>query len=186
MKAFIDVLIQYGDLIFLGGIVVILLSIFIKKKSRLIVVLLILVVGSIFLIPQALHTTFPDGVSDQLNEDSTVQAIIITINDVSGDRPVREEQVTIRDKDIIGHILEDLSDVELKEDRNAVVLGRKYHLNIRITNKVEDGYYKTSTLMVDVDQHYLNKYKIVNEPNHLETIESLVENDEVDWEDLSE
>ncbi|WP_100011846.1 SdpI family protein [Lentibacillus sediminis] len=185
MTTLIDFLLQYRNF-FLAGIAIILLafllSFWIKKKSTLIVVLALMVAGTIFIINQSKYTTFQELVSDQLNEESTVQEISITISDLSGDMPERKASVTIEDEEIMDQIIEDFSDIELKEQSNLHVLDRKYRIRIRSTNEVEENFLKTDSLTLCVDNDYINEYEIVNETDHLKTIESLVENEEIEWE----
>ncbi|MFD1039713.1 hypothetical protein ACFQ3N_15100 [Virgibacillus byunsanensis] len=66
---------------------------------------------------------------------------------------------------------------------------RDYILQIVTTNQVKEDHYSTESIYIDLDNGYINisegypgSYEVVSDTNHLQTIESLVENEEVDWD----
>lgn len=142
MYAFLDFLLRFGDL-FLIGIAIILLTFFLslwfKKRSTLFIAVAIVVAGVIFIVVQTKYTTFQDLVSDQFNEESTVQDISITVNDPSGRIPERKAGVTLEDEEIMERILEDFADIELREGKDARPFDRKYRISIRTTNEMEEN-----------------------------------------------
>ncbi|WP_188456902.1 DUF4181 domain-containing protein [Virgibacillus oceani] len=166
---------------------------YIKESKQFIIPVILIAVGmlciyGVFFINEKMkYTTFQDVVSDQLNEESTVRSITIDINDFSGTLPKREASATIRDQDLINRILADFSDVELKKETGFRDYW-DYTLRIITTNQVEEDHFSTESLYVHVDGDYISisegnadVYKIVTQSNHLKTIESLVESDEVVW-----
>ncbi|QKY70702.1 DUF4181 domain-containing protein [Lentibacillus sp. CBA3610] len=134
------------------------------------------------------HTTFQDVVSEQLHEETEVNSITIRINDLSERIPQTKARVTIEDKETIGRILEVFSEMELKQD-DGLHEFRKYNVTIETTNQVAEDHFETKGLRVELDENYANisasshgRYEIVSGTNHLQTIEELVESDEIDWE----
>ncbi|MBP1970240.1 hypothetical protein J2Z83_002358 [Virgibacillus natechei] len=183
MNTLIDFLLQFGDLFLIGNAIILLtffLSLLFKKRSTLIVAVAIVVVGTIFIVYQSKYTTFQELVSNQINEENTVRDISITINDLSSDIPERKASVTIGDEEITERILEDFSEVELREDQEARPIDRKYRISIRTTNEIEENVLKTDSFTLSVNDNYIDDYEIISETDHLKTIESLVESEEAD------
>ncbi|WP_099157542.1 DUF4181 domain-containing protein [Virgibacillus ndiopensis] len=167
---------------------------YLNESKQYVIPLILMTVGviyifGIFLINEQIkYTTFQKIVADQLNEDSTVRSITIYINDLSGTFPDREASTTIKDKEIINHILADLSNLELRKEDSFQEYW-EYSLRIVTTNQVEEDHYSTESFSVHVDRDYISisegdadLYKIVTQSDFLKTIESLVESDEVDWD----
>ncbi|GAE25386.1 hypothetical protein JCM9140_1377 [Halalkalibacter wakoensis JCM 9140] len=161
--------------------VAVLLSFFMKNKILIFVTLLILVTATIFAIDQTRYSTFEELFEDQLHDDSTVKAMSIAINDISGQIPNTEVRATIEDESIIHAILEDFSELELKKDEDALYSDNRYTIAITINNEVREGVSRISDLYIDVDYHSLNGYEIISNTNHLQTIESLIEHEKVEW-----
>lgn len=187
MNIFFNVLMLFANFLLIAvliGFLTFFMSLFFKKRSTLIASVIIVIFGTLFIVDQMQYTTFQKLVSDQLNEESIVESISITINDVSesGGLPVRVARVKIEDEEIIKRILQDFSDMELKKDVDARYTGRDYSVRILTTNEVKENFLETSSISLDLDDYYVNEYEIVNETDHLKTIELLVESDEIDWD----
>lgn len=187
MNIFFNVLMLFANFLLIAvliGFLTFFMSLFFKKRSTLIASVIIVIFGTLFIVDQMQYTTFQKLVSDQLNEESIVESISITINDVSesGGLPVRVARVKIEDEEIIKRILQDFSDMELKRDVDARYTGRDYSVRILTTNEVKENFLETSSISLDLDDYYVNEYEIVNETDHLKTIELLVESDEIDWD----
>ena len=187
MNIFFNVLMLFANFLLIAvliGFLTFFMSLFFKKRSTLIASVIIVIFGTLFIVDQMQYTTFQKLVSDQLNEESIVESISITINDVSesGGLPVRVARVKIEDEEIIKRILQDFSDMELKKDVDARYTGRDYSVRILTTNEVKENFLETSSISLELDDYYVNEYEIVNKTVHLKTIESLVENDEIDWD----
>jgi hypothetical protein len=114
-------------------------------------------------------------------EDSVFKSVSIIINDFSGNMPKQIRRVTIEDEKIIERIIEDLSGIKLKEDDDIPVLDRDYQIEIVVTNQIKEDHFSTTTVRLNLDKNYVNDNKIVSEPEHLKTIESLVEDDHLNW-----
>jgi len=109
----------------------------------------------------------------------------INTYDFSGNMPERKASVTIEEEEIIERILEDFSGLELKKDYDIQNIYRDYQIEIVVTNQIKEKHFSTTIIRFDLDKNYVNDYQIVSETNHLKTIEYLVENDEIDWQDLN-
>jgi c-di-AMP phosphodiesterase-like protein len=90
MEKLLDLSFQYFDIFLiciLISLVTLILSIFLKKKITLLIVMGVLIIGTVVVINQLKYTTLFDLYADQLNEDSDVKSVSITINDFSGNMP---------------------------------------------------------------------------------------------------
>lgn len=186
METILDLSFQYFHLLLIPILIVLVtlfLSTFIKKRVPLITVMAILIIGSIIVLNQTKFTTLLKLYSHQLNEDSVVKSVSISINVQAENRPDIIRSVTIEDKKIIEQIIDDFSGIELKEDDDIKQIFRDYQVEIVVTNQIEENHFSTTTIHLDIDKNYVNEYKIISETNHLKTIESLAENDKVDWQD---
>ncbi|WP_078379975.1 hypothetical protein [Sutcliffiella halmapala] len=178
------------DIVILGiAVVSLILLLSFKKRILVSIVIIVVAIGAVYVYDRAKYITFPELVETQLNSESTVRDITITINDndLSGDGlPVRKAHVTIEDEEIIKRILDDFSDLELKKNVNAQGTFKEYQLRLLIINPSKENGLVTDSLYLYVDEHYVNDFAIVGETDHLKTIKYLVESDEVEWEDLGE
>ncbi len=165
-----------------------LLSGFIKNKKVVLLVIGIIVLGMVVLFDQSKYTTFSELYESKLKQDTEVESMTLTINQPSDDNPTLPDRtafIKIEDQTIIDQIINDLSKAELKREDDEAFF-RKYELRFVVTNKVKEEHYRSEFLHISLDDQYLSRYKIVNEANHLQTIESLVENNELDWEYITE
>jgi hypothetical protein len=177
MEKLLDLSIQYFDLFMiciLIGLVTLILSIFLKKKITLLIVMGVLIIGTLVVINQLKYTTLFDLYSDQLNEDSDVKSVSITINDLSGNMPKQVRRVTIEDKKMIEQVIEDFSAIKLKKDDDNQHRVRDFHIDIVVTNQIKEDHSSTTTVRLDLDKNYVNNYKIVSKKGHLKTIKSLL------------
>ncbi|MFD2762374.1 DUF4181 domain-containing protein [Lentibacillus juripiscarius] len=135
------------------------------------------------------YTTFQEVVSDQLHEETEIRRISIRVNELNnaGMAETIKKRATINDDETIDRILQDFSEMELKKD-DGFLEERKYYISIVTKNKKAEDYYKTEDLVVYVGNHYISisegrasRYRIVSETDHLQTIESLVKSDKIDW-----
>jgi hypothetical protein len=152
------------------------LKLFIKNRVALLIVLSCLVLGLFLFVDHLKYTTFTDLYEREINEDSEVERITITVNQLSEQNsPEGRETVTIEDQEIIQRILDDFSQIELKKDETARGQFREYDIRFVTTNEVREEQLVTEYVDVGLDQFYLNDYKIISETDHLETIQLLVE-----------
>jgi hypothetical protein len=184
MHTFIDILWLYFDFFLIAiaiALLTLLLSLFFKKKNTLIAAVTVVVVGGILLLNQMQYTTFSKLVSEQLNDESEIKNITITINDFSNHFKGRKADVTIEDEAIIEGILNDFETLKLKKEINTRFREHKYDIRILTTNLTKMNYYLTDYLTLSVDDDYINNYHIVGQANHLKTIEALIENEDIEW-----
>jgi hypothetical protein len=184
MRKLIDISFQYFDIFLiciLIGLVVLILSMFFKKRITLIIVLGVLMIGTVVVINQMKYTTLFNLYSDQLNEDSDVKSVSITINDLSGNMPKEIRRVTIKDGKMIERILADFSGIKLKKDDDVQHHVREYYIDIVVTNQIKKDHFSTTTIRLDLDKNYVNNYKIISKKEYLKTIKSLAEYDRLNW-----
>lgn len=186
MSTFINFLYHYFDYTLMAifiALLALLLSLFFKTKNKLIAAVIVVVVAIFFLVNHMQYTTFPKLVSAQLNEQSVIRDMTITINDNSNGYRDREASVTIEDEEIIEQILSDFEPLKLKRDINQRFREHKYTLSILVTNETKKkDVYLTSSLTLYIDDNYINNYRILNATNHLSTIEALIDNDDIEWQ----
>jgi hypothetical protein len=186
LDTILDLSFQYFHLLLIPiliGLVTLIFSIFIKNRITLIIIMAVLIIGSVIVINQSKYTTLLEVYSQQLNEASDVKSVSITIQEPSENVPEKIKRVTIEKKEFIERILEDFSGIELKKEDDIQHLYRDYYIEIVVTNEIEDDHFSTTTINLNIDRNYVNEYRIISKTNHLKTIESLVEDDKVDWQD---
>lgn len=168
-------------------LLVFLFSLFIKNKKVLQLIAICLVLASFFIGYQIQYTTFEDLYSDLLNNDSEIERIRLTVYNPSDSLiSDRIKDVTIRDEKIINRILDDFKSMELKKEEDPPTGTRKYDVRFVVTKEVETNLYRTEYISFNLNEDFLSNYEIISDTNHLETIKSLEENDEVDWKDYGE
>ncbi|MDQ0207434.1 hypothetical protein [Alkalicoccobacillus murimartini] len=133
-------------------------------------------IGLFILINNTKYTSFDELYSDQINEESTIQKIDITI-----DTNIDSRTTSIEDESIIAHILSDLSSIELK-DEDGTINNHTHRVSITTTNQLEDRLFSTDRITLRMNHQFFNQYRIVSETHHLATINSLVERDDINWD----
>lgn len=157
---------------------------FIKRRKALFIITF-LIVATILIFEWDKYSSFEKHVAKNLNEDTIIESMTIRIYDTSNEDeffPERKAWVTVEDKQIINAVLEDFSGLKLRRDDDARRPVREYEIRMLVTNEVKPDYLVTKSIYFDVDQHYLDNYKILGETEHLKTIKSLEENEEIEWE----
>ncbi|OEH93837.1 hypothetical protein [Bacillus solimangrovi] len=175
----------FSDFIFVIlaiGLAMLLMSIFIKKKIILFSTITVIILGLIFssfVMVEEDYTSFSKLYDDQLNEDAVIERVKITINDLVGDK--REvAHLQVKDNEIIAAILNDLSSLKLENERESRGK-REYEIKLIVANEVGEKQTSVSTIHFDLDANYFENHQIISESNHLKTIESLVNSEEVEW-----
>lgn len=166
------------------GLLTAVLNVFFKKKKAFVIALLFIGVGSViavFLIQKASYTTFEEEIFSQ-KEEVDIPQIRITLNDVSESPPERVKYVDIKEKAIIELILSDFRDLELKKLNPPDIHDSKYTVFFTIREKLKDNHFQTTTYYAKVDEDYFNHYEIMSEVNHLQTIETLEDDDNIEWQ----
>ncbi|WP_164670117.1 hypothetical protein [Virgibacillus doumboii] len=163
-------------------LLMLLLSAFIKKRTTLIIVTVSIIFGTIFLVDQMKYTTFTELYSDEINDDSILEKATLTVYERADDHfPKRKAELEIEDKEIMEDLFQDFSKLELKKDENLDDPFRIYSIRFVSTNKIKENTYESEFVTLDLNSNYLENYEIVSDTDHLKTIGSLVENEELDW-----
>lgn len=147
--------------------------------------IIFLVLGTFLIFEWDKYSSFEKHVAKNIHEDTIIESMTIRIYDISNEAetfPERKAWVTIEDNETINAVLEDLADIKLKRDDDARRVVREYEIRMLVTNEVEPDHLVTKSITFDVDQHYLDHYKILGETEHLKTIQSLEKNEEIEWE----
>jgi len=168
------------------GLLALFLSMYIQSKKIIISILTSIVIAAILIVLvdayQEKYPSFSELSSLQFNEDTEFEVANLSVYELSeGEMPDREAMLKIKDKAIIDRILNDFENMELKKDEDAERHFRKYHLTITVTIKVKEAHYTSETFTYDFDQNYFFNYEILNGTNHIQTIKSLKENEDLDW-----
>jgi hypothetical protein len=187
LATFLDFTFQYVHVflsVILIGLVTLILSLFIKKRRTLIVVMVVLIISSLIVVNQMKYTTLAEHYSEQLNEDTVVESISITIMEAPWDMPRESRSILIEQKDIINQILEDISNIELKKDDDIQLLDGKFQVKMIVTNQISEDHFKTTTIHLDLDENFVNDFRIISKTNHLKTIASLFDEDIINKTDV--
>ncbi|QHE51839.1 hypothetical protein [Pontibacillus sp. HMF3514] len=168
------------------GLLALLLSMYIQDKKIIISILTGIVIAAFLIVLydsyQKTYPSFSKLSSLQFNEDTEFEVANLSVYEVSeGEPPNRESMLKIKEKAIINRILSDFANMELKKDEEADRHFREYHLSITVSKKVKKDHYTSETFTYDFDQDYIFNYEILNEANHIQTIKSLMENEDLDW-----
>jgi hypothetical protein len=177
VRGIIDLSYQFFEifLIFiLIGLVYLILSMFIKKRIIIMFVIAILTIGSILFIEQTKYTTLMELYTNQINENSAIKSVTITVFDKQKKIPDFNSSVTIEDEIVINRIIDDLASVKLKKDKDTPTLHGEYHINIAVSNEIEEDHFSLTSVGFDISSKYVNNYAIISDTDHLKTIESLV------------
>lgn len=157
-------------------------------KKRVILVT-ITIIGILLFRELFIYKTFQEVVSDQLNKDTTIRSMTITLYHFPEGYQERKAKITIEEKEVIDRILGDFSDMELKRNDDYKLKRGDYSISITTINKVAEDHYSAEILYLEFDEDFITisdgynqYYKIVSETDHLKTIKSLIRNKEVEWE----
>ncbi|MBP2078424.1 hypothetical protein [Oceanobacillus polygoni] len=72
--------------------------------------------------------------------------------------------------------------LELKEDKVPIPNDWDYTISITTNNQIRESLSVTDRLTFNVNDSHINNYEVVDERNHLKTVTSLMESDEVEWD----
>jgi len=160
------------------------LRIFFKKRIIAFLIAAILVIGTAYMIDRSHYTTFTEVYSDHLNEESIVRSITIYTNYIPDDYTFdREAYIEIEDKEIMNELIQEFSQLELKRDRDHhVIENPSYRVRITTTNEEEAGLLRTESFYFELDEEYLDRYEVINDTNHLQILDRLVENEKMENE----
>ena len=178
---------DYSIELYFGAIVIALLSIllygFVKKKSTIVITMGILVAGSILLVNLLQYSSFEKYSSKYINEDTIIKNLVIFhFYDNNGNYDSWRKSTTIEDENVIRQIVDDLSTISFKENtpRPSELTG--FELVFLVSNKPKDRkVHVTESFIIEVSEDYFNRKKITKSENHLKTLESLVENENIEW-----
>ncbi|MCA1322212.1 hypothetical protein LC085_20230 [Bacillus tianshenii] len=156
-----------------------------RKKVVVGIALLIVAIGVGYLQNEMKYTDFHEMTSGTLKDDSEIRSITIKVKDIEG---VSEKdywktigQMTIEDEELVDRLINDLKGLELKETNYSTYeLNSKYIVEMLVVNE-KDNLLVTDKLMFSIDKTHFSGYEIINDIDHLKTIEELVESDRMEW-----
>jgi hypothetical protein len=158
------------------------LSTFLKKKVTVVSVLAILLIGTLIIWNQLQYTTFMKLFSKQLDENTQVESLTIYLLDDSG---LPWQSLKIEEGKQIEAILRDVTAIELKSVDDSPRYVRDYQIEMVVTNQVKtDDHASTSVIRFELNKNYLDDYQIISKSDHLNTIESLVADENLEWQIL--
>ncbi len=154
--------------------VFLILYFFTRKKSFLFASLLL--IGGLFIVVETMkYTTFMELFEDSIQEESVVEKITITVNGEGSEKQVSKSKIEVTDPSMIDSILTDFTKMKLKEDNNPPFSDSpSYTIQIVSTNKVRKGVFETELVSFEINDHYLHKYKIVSNTDHLKTVKEVI------------
>ncbi|MBU9712496.1 hypothetical protein [Evansella tamaricis] len=156
-------------------LLIILLLLFFKLKKAVLISFISVLLLSFLVVYMEYRSqfiTFENLAANQIDDESTYWSMTIWTYDVSKETPQATAVASIYDKKIIQTILDDFKDMELKRDDVLRFYEREYR--IQITTRNHFTFY--------VDEDYIDHYEILNDTNHLQTIEYLITSNDVLWE----
>jgi len=185
MNYFLNLPYQLSSLLIIGFFLfLVFLSIKLAFKGvfKFAVPLFIVVFGVMITTDLLKYTTFQQINPEISKEDSEIHSMTIYINDLSESLSHREARLIIEDPETIEKISNDLAAIRLKETNSFHNL--KYSIDISYSHQNEENFISRQSFLFHLDEQYLFRHEIVNDTNHLETIEALVDSDEAEWEEL--
>jgi len=161
-----------------------LLRIVFKKKLPVNIIIIMLIIGTVYIIDRSHYTTFTDVYSDHLNEESIVRSITVSTNYHPDDRRFDpDSDIEIKDEAKMNELIQAFSELELKKDRDHhLIENPEYRVRITTTHEMEEGLLKTGSFFFDLDELYLDRYQVVNDTNHLQVLDQLVEKEKQEHE----
>ncbi|MFA1819316.1 hypothetical protein ACDX78_03755 [Virgibacillus oceani] len=158
--------------------ITIFLRIFFHKKLPVYAIVSILVIGSVYLIDRSYYTTFTDVYSNHLNEETVVRSITISTTYLPDDRRFDPEaDIEIEDEEMMNELIQEFSELELKKDRDHhYIENPEYRVRITTTHEMEEGLLKTGSFYFELNEAHLDGYKIVNDTDHLQMLDTLADN----------
>ncbi|MCA0969280.1 hypothetical protein LCM20_01595 [Halobacillus litoralis] len=152
-----------------------LLRLFIKRTLYIGLILFFVTVGAFLIFEQTKNTTFVEAYDDLYEEDVVIEEMTVGISD--GPRPDfgTEHEVTVENPEQIERVLEDLSRLELKREEDYDFTGEIYQVRFVVTDNYSEGFSETDYSHVFVGEDHVNTFKITNDPEHLNTLQSLIE-----------
>ncbi len=127
----------------------------------------------VFLLVNHLYfTTFEKVISKKIDDETEIRSLSIDVYE-NGDK---QASVTIDDQETMERILSDLKKLKVKKnDQDYMMSSRSFHLTFDIRNLTKLNNYLAENYRVSVSEHSVNGYKILGKPDHLKTIDELVE-----------
>ncbi|MGD6831301.1 hypothetical protein ACQCT5_04025 [Sutcliffiella halmapala] len=156
-----------------------------RKKVVVGIALIAVALGVGYLQNEMKYTNFHEMTSGTIKDDSEIRSITIKVKDIEGgseqDYWKTIGQLTIEDEELVDKLLNDLNGMELKETNYSTFeLNSKYIVEMLVVNE-KNNLWVTDKLMYSIDKTHFSGYEIVNDTDHLKTIEELVESDRMEW-----
>lgn len=183
MVGFLEQLLVYTDILFFGVFLACgYYYITYKKKLAMGLIFVAVAIGGAFLVYQLKYTTFEEWNAKHFGTETNIRSVSIRVNEITDRFPVEIGQITVEDKEEIDRVIADLKGLKLKKVTDSGEPWKKYVVEFLVVNE-NGNLLETNSLSYQVDQNYINDYQIINDQNHLKTIEELVESEEMEWKD---
>ncbi len=137
--------------------------------------MIVIFVGAVLVFKQLQYTTFQKVYSNDIPGIDSVEKIVLTAYDLSGELPEREESITVEEEGTITKLMGDFEKIELKKRPDMEPYYKEFSVEILAANEIEENHILTKKVLFDLDEKCLNNYEIVSSTDHLQTIESLFE-----------
>ena len=160
-----------------------------KKKIIKFIIGALLILLAIFIYRELfIYKTMDEALSDQINSETKIEAINITVYLENGLE--RRTKTRIEDDEILSTIQNGFTNMELKKIRSTDIdiLDMDYSIEVIATNLVAEKHYSTQSVNIAFNQHDLiiidgdiKSFEIVSESNHMEVMDNLLNNLELEW-----
>lgn len=173
------------EALFVGTIASFILSYFIERRLIIVIVTICIMLSTFFVVDQLKRTTFNKVYAKELNEDTLLKRVKMTKAKIVDGTRVGSYQIMIDDEEVIEQMVDILSQLKLKKEKNLCYEGiyRQYRIYFDSAQEIEEGIYhhRRGAPGVSLGENCLSIYTIMNDTNHIEAIESLIE--DYEWTD---
>ncbi|WP_175615060.1 hypothetical protein [Piscibacillus halophilus] len=156
------------------------------KKKVIRVLVVAVVIALIVYIQMEKYKTVEDLLDEEIG-DATVGQISLSKFDSTKERPYNTvARADIRDEATIERILDEFKSIDLKEV-DEFYYDPNYRMQITYTREVKENYNRTKSLSLNVGKDYFQTdkpYDIRDDTDTDELIETLLEDEGVEWEDV--
>ena len=176
----------FSVVIFVLLLLALLLRLFIKRTVPIVLILVFLSGSAYWVFDQSRNTTFTNSYSKLYLEENEIERIMLGVHDVNADLDGLERELTIDNPEIIAQIKEDLSDVTYKRVVGADHRVNRFSLTFVVKDPVREGFTDIERHLVRIGEKHVSLFPILSDTDHLETIRSLADNQELDWREVDD
>ncbi|MBA2174213.1 hypothetical protein H0266_04770 [Halobacillus locisalis] len=172
--------------IFVLLLLTLLLRMFIKRMFPIVLILVFVSCSAYWMFDQSRSTTFSNSYSQLYLEENEIERVTIGVHDVQADVDGLEREVTIDNPGTIERIVEDLSDVTYKRVVGAEHRINRFSLTFVVEDRVKEGFTSIERQYVSIGEDHVSLYPILSDTDHLETIQALANNQDLDWRQVDD